>query len=216
MDFDIHDVIKLQQKVNVKRTYLKDEISYASYIKDFDSEYILIERPVTGRVPVSLQLDAEIELAVITSGGIWVGYSTVVETKPGAAGGFFITVPEYFEKIQRREFLRIREDFSVKFMYLNADRPVEEKAFKCGNISGGGIALYSKFPIENIGIMAVDFEYENLMIYTKVKLVHNYYDAKEKSYITGFQFLEVDRKTADMIYKIVMKHQIQYHKKGLL
>lgn len=216
MDFNIYDVIKLHQKVNVKRIYLEDEVSYASYIKDFDDEYILIERPVTGRVPVSLQLDEEIELAIITSGGIWIGYSTVVDVKPGASGGFFITIPEYFEKIQRREFLRIKEDFPVKFMYLKGDQLEEEKNLKCANISGGGIALQSKHPLENKGTMAVDFEYEDLMIYTKVKLIHNHYDAKEKYYTTGFQFLEFDKKISDMIYKIVMKHQIKYHKKGIL
>jgi c-di-GMP-binding flagellar brake protein YcgR len=216
MEFDVSGVIKLQQKVNVKRIYLEDESNYASYIKDFDDEYILIERPVAGNVSVNLKLDEEIELTIITTDGIWVGYSTIIESKRGASGGFLITMPEYLEKIQRRDFLRIKENFSVKFMYLHGDQIVEEKTLKCANISGGGIAMYSKHPIENTGIMAVDFEYENLMIYTKVKYIHSCYDAIEKFYTTGFQFLDVEKKISDIIHKVVMKNQIKYHKKGLL
>ncbi|MFA6989782.1 MAG: flagellar brake domain-containing protein [Candidatus Gastranaerophilaceae bacterium] len=216
MDFNIHNIINLHQKTNIKRIYLEDEVSYASYIKDFDDEYILIERPVTGRVPVSLHRDKEIELAIITTGGIWVGHSIVVNAKRGGSGGFFITRPTSFEKIQRREALRIKEDFSVKFIYLNGDITLEEKTLKCANISGGGIALYSKHPLEKRGIMAIDFEYEGLMIYTKIKFIHSYHDAEEKCYTTGFQFLEVDKKTSDIIHKIIMKHQIKYHKKGIL
>lgn len=216
LEFDISDIIKLQQKINIKRTYLEDEVSYASYIKDIAEDYIMIEFPTSGRTAVPLKPESEVELTVITPEAIWVGPSFVAETVKGLSGGVWISIPEYFEKIQRRDFLRIKEEFFVKLSYIKSEGKTEDLELKCANISAGGISVYSKKPLEKNLPMVVEFEYEGFRVSSRVKYIHTQYEIVEKMYLSGLKFLEVDLKTVNMLHKIICKRQIEYRKKGLL
>lgn len=216
VDSSIEDYFPINQKLSIKRTYYEDPENYPSYVKDFNHDYIFIEKPTKGGFSVSMERNAEIEVSVITNECVWSGPSTVIQVVSDSLGGVWITYPDYLEKVQRREFIRLAYDVRIKVCYMGGESVLRELLLPSANISAGGVAVRSKDKIARDKEIKVFFTINDIEIETRAKFIHAQYDIFEKEYVTGLEFLDVNTLTANKIHKAITQIQIEMRRKGLI
>lgn len=213
---NIDEYFKVGQKLNLTRTFAGDTEAYPTYVKDIGAKSIFIDTLIKGGIKVPIYEKKSVELAVITDGAIWTGISSVISIDSGRIEGVWVTYPKKLKKIQRREYMRWPLEFPVKVFVMKGSGSADEIAGTCFNVSGGGIAVYTRKEIPRHSELKVKFEYKDVSVYSRVKYIQVQYSMAKKRYITGFQFLEVDSKTADKIHKLGVQYQIEMRRKGLI
>lgn len=217
---NIKDHFQLGQKISIKRTFANDNESYPSYVKDFNEKNILIEILTKAGTAIPVYTDKEIELASINKEGIWSGRSQVISIENTAISGIWIKTPEYLEKVQRREYMRWDMTFPVKvFVFDNEEdlrEPNEIIEVKVNNISGGGIAVLTKEELPRNKVLYINIQHNGIFLCCKIKYIHEQFDTATKNFITGYQFLEIDRKLVDKIHKVGLNNQLELRRKGLI
>jgi len=212
----IKKLFALNQKLNVRRNEPEETVYYASYVKDLDEDYVFIEKPRKGGLSAVLLPNEEIELAIICDDGILSGYSTVVSVSREQISGIWVTYPDFLQKIQRREFIREAISIPVKLSQIREDGSEQEIEAESANLSGSGIAILTRVKLTEHGKFKIKFEFKDILIETMVKYVHTQYDLVKKKYLTGLQFMDIDRNTSAKIHKGIIDYQIELRKKDLI
>lgn len=216
VEVGIENHFPIGQKLSIYRIHSDDNENYPSYVKDLSDDTFFIDMPSRGGLPIAIYENDLLEVAAITKEGILVGESVVVGIEAGRVSGVWTTYPEVLKKIQRREFMRWEFKFPVKVFVPTLGEKAEMTECECANLSGGGIAVYTKTPFLKRSRYKVQFQYYGIELNTKVRLVHVQFDPIKKIYLTGFHFLDVDKKLADKIHKMGLSIQLESRRKGIL
>ncbi len=213
---NIEEFFNINVKLEVQKLESNDLDHYPSYVKDVTDSHIMIAKPTKGGIGLSLRKESKIELSVIKNDGIWLGRSVVTDIVYDKLGETWITMPEYMRKVQRREFMRLNYSLPIKISHPEEGDNVQVSKFETSNLSAGGLAVLSKEKFQKNDLVKVCFNIEGQEIGTSAKFIHVQYDIKERKYLTGLQFLEIDEKLADSLHKSICKIQIDMRRKGII
>lgn len=209
---EINHQFPIGQKLNIMKLDAEDEASYPSYVKDLGEEDTLfIDTPSTGSYKPTIKPSELIEIYIITKDCVWAGECEVLKVESGHISGLWVTYPETLKKIQRREFLRWEFDFPVQ---VHTDGTATKA--ECANLSGGGIAVISKQPLQIDPETKVKFKRDDIDADLEVSYVHIQYDHIFKHYITGLRFKKIDQQLINKIQKAIFRDQIEMRRKGLI
>lgn len=213
---DINEYFKIGRKLNIVRLFYDDSESYPSYIKDVAEDAILIDIPTKFGVRIPAREEDILEITVMTDEGAYSTEVAVLSIETGRIAGLWVNIPETLEKVQRRDFKRWKINFPVKIHILKGDKVAEEIVGECFDISGSGIAVTSKYSIPHNSSIKLKFKYKDVDAELLAKFIHIRYDFMKKIYITGMQFIDIDRTTTDQIHKAGILFELDQRRKGLI
>jgi c-di-GMP-binding flagellar brake protein YcgR len=94
--------------------------------------------------PIDVRAGDRLLVKLFTSSGVYSFESAVVES---SGAGYVLRKPKQVDRIQRREFLRIPEALSVRFVYRTTPFHAREVRCTSVDISGGGLRLRPEAPL---------------------------------------------------------------------
>lgn len=213
---EIKEYFQIGRKLNIIRLFHDDPESYPSYVKDVGEDAILIDIPTKFGVRVPAYEEDIIEITVMTEEGAYSAEVVVLEVETGQIAGLWVNIPDALERVQRRDFKRWKINFPLKLLVLKGDKVIEEISGECFDISGSGIAVTSKYSVPHDNSLKIKFQYKDIDANLMAKFIHIRYDFMKKHYITGLQFMDIERTTTDQIHKAGILFELEQRRKGLI
>lgn len=187
---------------------------FASVLNPTD-DYLLITPIISpDAFHVEVPEGERIEIAIKHEDMLWSGFAIVVEIVRGDFQGIWLTYPKFLQKVQRRNFLRLKFTFPVSLKIYERGSKISEYKGYCQDLSGSGISVMidSVLHLKEGQFAIISFEYKTLSVDCKVAPV--YHVRKSGLVKTGFRFVDINREFSDNIHKFVIKEQIQRKKEG--
>ena len=210
-------------KIGARLTFfpLSTENGVASRVEDISGDRLMVAMPVNEKGVPILPLPGENMVCRIAGTGCYYKFNAVYLDKGKAPiPVWFVRKPEFVEKVQNREFVRISVDYPVIL------RPVDENGAMGGmiftkavDISGGGLAVMNKTMLP-LGSKAV-LELDNipgvgmLRITGRVVRCVKVDAAGDNVFHVGFQFLDLSRQHQNRLVKFIFDIQRQSLAKGI-
>ena len=210
-------------KIGARLTFfpLSTENGVASRVEDISGDRLMVAMPVNEKGVPILPLPGENMVCRIAGTGCYYKFNAVYLDKGKAPiPVWFVRKPEFVEKVQNREFVRISVDYPVIL------RPLDENGAMGGmictkavDISGGGLAVMNETMLP-LGSKAV-LELDNipgvgmLRITGKVVRCVKVAAAGDNVFHVGFQFLDLSRQHQNRLVKFIFDIQRQSLAKGI-
>ncbi|MEI7474339.1 MAG: PilZ domain-containing protein [bacterium] len=208
---NIDRYFSLRQKLTIKRSYMDDEESYTTFVTEVDNKSFYIELPLKNGHIVSLKEKKEIEISSISPDAVWRGMAQVKEV---SSIGAWVNYPKVLKKVQCREYKRWDLSLPIKVaIYSDETSDLIEQTIlaKTKDISCGGLATLTadEIPKDKVANLVIDDLFFTLDC--KAKIVYSRFDILLNSYVTGYQFINLDDKTINRIHGIGLLKPIKFN-----
>lgn len=210
-------------KIGARLTFfpLSTENGVASRVEDISGDRLMVAMPVNEKGVPILPLPGENMVCRIAGTGCYYKFNAVYLDKGKAPiPVWFVRMPEFVEKVQNREFVRISVDYPVILRPLDENGAMGGMIFtKAVDISGGGLAVMNKTMLP-LGSKAV-LELDNipgvgmLRITGRVVRCVKVDAAGDNVFHVGFQFLDLSRQHQNRLVKFIFDIQRQSLAKGI-
>ena len=210
-------------KIGARLTFfpLSTENGVASRVEDISGDRLMVAMPVNEKGVPILPLPGENMVCRIAGTGCYYQFNAVYLDKGKAPiPVWFVRKPEFVEKVQNREFVRISVDYPVILRPLDENGAMGGMIFtKAVDISGGGLAVMNKTMLP-LGSKAV-LELDNipgvglLRITGRVVRCVKVDAAGDNVFHVGFQFLDLSRQHQNRLVKFIFDIQRQSLAKGI-
>ena len=210
-------------KIGARLTFfpLSTENGVASRVEDISGDRLMVAMPVNEKGVPILPLPGENMVCRIAGTGCYYKFNAVYLDKGKAPiPVWFVRKPEFVEKVQNREFVRISDDYPVILRPLDENGAMGGMIFtKAVDISGGGLAVMNKTMLP-LGSKAV-LELDNipgvgmLRITGRVVRCVKVDAAGDNVFHVGFQFLDLSRQHQNRLVKFIFDIQRQSLAKGI-
>ena len=210
-------------KIGARLTFfpLSTENGVASRVEDISGDRLMVAMPVNEKGVPILPLPGENMMCRIAGTGCYYKFNAVYLDKGKAPiPVWFVRKPEFVEKVQNREFVRISVDYPVILRPLDENGAMGGMIFtKAVDISGGGLAVMNKTMLP-LGSKAV-LELDNipgvgmLRITGRVVRCVKVDAAGDNVFHVGFQFLDLSRQHQNRLVKFIFDIQRQSLAKGI-
>ena len=210
-------------KIGARLTFfpLRTENGVASRVEDISGDRLMVAMPVNEKGVPILPLPGENMMCRIAGTGCYYKFNAVYLDKGKAPiPAWFVRMPEFVEKVQNREFVRISVDYPVILRPLDENGAMGGMIFtKAVDISGGGLAVMNKTMLP-LGSKAV-LELDNipgvgmLRITGRVVRCVKVDAAGDNVFHVGFQFLDLSRQHQNRLVKFIFDIQRQSLAKGI-
>lgn len=210
-------------KIGARLTFfpLSTENGVASRVEDISGDRLMVAMPVNEKGVPIIPLPGENMVCRIAGTGCYYQFNAVYLDKGKAPiPVWFVRMPEFVEKVQNREFVRISVDYPVILRPLDEDGAMGGMIFtKAVDISGGGLAVMNKTMLP-LGSKAV-LELDNipgvgmLRITGRVVRCVKVDAAGDNVFHVGFQFLDLSRQHQNKLVKFIFAIQRQSLAKGI-
>ena len=210
-------------KIGARLTFfpLSTENGVASRVEDISGDRLMVAMPVNEKGVPIIPLPGENMVCRIAGTGCYYQFNAVYLDKGKAPiPVWFVRMPEFVEKVQNRDFVRISVDYPVILRPLDEDGAMGGMIFtKAVDISGGGLAVMNKTMLP-LGSKAV-LELDNipgvgmLRITGRVVRCIKVDAAGDNVFHVGFQFLDLSRQHQNKLVKFIFDIQRQSLAKGI-
>ena len=210
-------------KIGARLTFfpLSTENGVASRVEDISGDRLMVAMPIDEKGVPILPLPGENMVCRIAGTGCYYKFNAVYLDKGKAPiPVWFVRKPEFVEKVQNREFVRISVDYPVILRPLDENGAMGGMIFtKAVDISGGGLAVMNKTMLP-LGSKAV-LELDNipgvgmLRITGRVVRCVKVDAAGDNVFHVGFQFLDLSRQHQNRLVKFIFDIQRQSLAKGI-
>ena len=210
-------------KIGARLTFfpLSTENGVASRVEDISGDRLMVAMPVNEKGVPILPLPGENMMCRIAGTGCYYKFNAVYLDKGKAPiPVWFVRKPEFVEKVQNREFVRISVDYPVILRPLDENGAMGGMIFtKAVDISGGGLAVMNETMLP-LGSKAV-LELDNipgvgmLRITGRVVRCVKVDAAGDNVFHVGFQFLDLSRQHQNRLVKFIFDIQRQSLAKGI-
>ena len=149
-------------KIGARLTFfpLSTENGVASRVEDISGDRLMVAMPVNEKGVPILPLPGENMMCRIAGTGCYYKFNAVYLDKGKAPiPVWFVRKPEFVEKVQNREFVRISVDYPVILRPLDENGAMGGMIFtKAVDISGGGLAVMNKtmLPLGSKAVLELD------------------------------------------------------------
>lgn len=176
---------------------------YKSNIQEVNDDGLSISVPVLNGEYLNLKYGNEITALSYDKNGVIYKFNCKIKErkKDGKILLYVTDVPYNIEKIQRRDFVRVK--FVKDIFYKSLNNEMLNKAVMI-DLSGGGtrIKFKEKFELNDKIKIVINYQDEELYIETKVVRIEK---ALDGDWICGFLFDEIDERIREKIINLVFK-----------
>ncbi|MBL4932946.1 flagellar brake protein [Clostridium paridis] len=188
--------------------FWKDEKVYKASVQDEEEGFFYINLPVCDGEYLFFVEGQKLSMLFNDENNIYKFETTVIKrTLVNQMPLYKLEIPENYEKVQRRDYVRI--EFVQKLQYVrlsdkNEELDNEYKAALLLDISGGGLRMKSKEKnsINDKVLINISFENEIVGIIGRIVRISK---SEDKEFIYGIKFDENQRSSREKIVRIVFK-----------
>lgn len=210
-------------KIGMRLTFFLSnaEFGAASRIEDISEKQIMVAMPVDKKgAPVIPAAGERIMCRAAGSGCYYRFNATYLNKGREPIPVWFIHKPDFVEKIQNREFVRIAWDHPIILRLLNDKGAMGEMIFtSVTDISGGGLAvrIRTMLPLGSVAVleMADVPDIGILRIKGEVVRCAKMETSGGSIYHIGFKFLDISRQHQNKLVKLIFSIQRQSLAKGI-
>lgn len=212
----------LKFKVNNKIEVISEDDVFICDVQDVKKEYIAISIPIKDFQYLPLRKDEKIQVLYYEGSNIYKFSSTVVKREKSNIPLLWISIPDKFEKIQRRKFVRVSVLYKTKCALIDRNMQLNKEnlssiKFISGTIvdlSGGGIRLKAELNAkkDDVIIAILPIESGSILVKGEVKRI-GVDEVGEQVY--GINFLDLRVMEQERIIKTVFQIMREQMKKGL-
>lgn len=210
-------------KIGTRLTFFLGDTEFgaASRIEDILDDRLMVAMPVDQKgVPVIPVTGERVICRAAGSGCYYKFHSAYLDKGRHPIPVWFIKKPEFVEKIQNREFVRIAWDHPIILRVIDKDGAMGDMLFtNVTDISGGGLAvrISVKLPLEQDVILELSDVPGIGILRIKGKVVRC---AKVEApggdfYHVGFKFVNINRQQQNQLVKFIFTIQRKNLAKGI-
>lgn len=202
------DVLKIGDKIIIKKKVRKDESEYTSQIQDIDGKKIRILTPMYRSVLVRLQEKTRIELLVYGDGKVYYLDAEVIKT--AVENNLYYTdivAVSEVEKMERRNYYRVRTMKDILVRLKDEENPQEYESALTIDLSGGGIMFSSTHEYSEDTDIEIKMNIDDSPVILDGKVLNKEKQEGLRSYKYTVQFVNLDRSVKEKIITHVFKLQ---------
>ncbi len=212
---DIYDYLTLNKNIELK--YTNDEgnyISLRSKILILDKDQILVEPPEQGGKHYNLKDGLNLDIAIYSGEGMYIGGSSIISKELGEISGLWINYPLNSRYVQRREYLRIATNIKFELtIYLDKEKHQKEiLRLEANDISGRGLSFSSDDFLSDYYDIECSFyipdDDKDTIITSRCEHIYSK-KIKEKSYMNALAFIDMEKKNVDRVVKFCFKKHLE-------
>ncbi|WP_055071301.1 flagellar brake protein [Clostridium massiliamazoniense] len=186
--------------------------TYKSRIQEINEDYMCIDIPMENGEYLLLRKNCEIGIIIYNEkiGMLYKGKLRIIDKKvEGNLRLYKVSRPYDIEKLQRRNYVRVDTTRAVKYK-KKGDKAYSDAVIL--DLSGGGmkIKLDKKVEVNDIVDLIAELDGKFAQIRGEVRRV--YKDEKDRKYIIGYEFTEINEAVRDRIIHMVfsiMRRQME-------
>lgn len=213
---------ELKFKVNNKVEIISEEGVFICDIQDIKDEYIAISIPIKDFQYLPLRKDEKIEVLYYDDGSIYKFSSIVVKRDKSNIPLIWISMPNKFEKIQRRKFVRVPLVYETKCALVSRDLEFNKEnlskiKFEKGiilDLSGGGVRLKTDIAAQKDDVLALIIPISRGHIIAKGEVKRTSTDELGEM-VYGINFIDLKTMEQEKIIRFVFQVMREHMKKGL-
>lgn len=199
---------QLKFEINRRIDLYLNKVSFKSTIQNLTDEYIAIGIPMFQGQYVPLSKGQAEEFHYYDDkGGVYSFESSVLgRIREGNVAQIYISYPQKYRKIQRRDFVRINLYENIKYCKIEkSNTELLESKFKKAiaiDLSGGGMKIKADEELKFNDKIFVVMENKDFTVKSEGKIVRTYKD-EEGSFIYGVAFQDMGSSERENIIKNV-------------
>lgn len=238
------EFLKLNQKVQI---VLEEGQSLTktclSQIMDYDNSSMLIAEPTHRSQPVEIPVGSVIEVLVIDTKCVY-SFNTSVIGKQKNPPSLWLSLPETYRRVQRREYVRVNMKLPV-VINLKAETEIDDNCFNSNilaeqvsqdsyfntssiDVSGGGIKIFGPIKFQSNTTLSLILRLPMKEIITPAKVVRSEPNTKisEKeftpeefakfNYISALCFQDIEDTDRSTIIQLCFKRQLELRQRGIV
>ncbi len=202
------DVLKIGDKIIIKKKIRKDESEYTSQIQEIDGKKIRILTPMYRSVLIRLPEKTRIELLVYGEGKVYFleaeAIQSIVENNLYYTD--IVAVSEV-EKMERRNYFRVRTMKDILVRVKDEENPEEYEPALTIDLSGGGIMLSSTQEYSEDNDIEIKMTIDGSPVILDGKVLNKEKQEGLRSYKYTVKFLNLDSSVKEKIITHVFKLQ---------
>lgn len=238
------EFLKLNQKVQIileENNNLTK--SCLSQIMDYDDSSMLIAEPQHRSQPVNIPVGTVIEVLVIDTKCVY-SFNTSVIGKQNSPSSLWLSLPETYRRVQRREYIRVNMKLPV-VVNFKAETEIDEECLEsnvsaeqiitdgyfnttCIDISGGGLKVFGPIKFQEDTLVKINLRLPMKEIATTAKVIRSEANAKVSkkeftpkefakfNYITALCFSDIDDADRSTIIQLCFKRQLELRQRNIL
>ena len=238
------EFLKLNQKLQI---VLEENESLTrsclSQIMDYDNSSMLIAEPSYRAQPINIPVGTVIEVLVIDTKCVY-SFNTSVIGKQKSPPSLWLSLPETYRRVQRREYVRVNIKLPV-VVNIKPDTEVYEDCFTTNilaeqvyqdayyntssiDVSGGGIKVFGPLKFQDNTNLSVLLRLPMKEVITPVTVIRSEVNTKisEKeftpeefakfNYLSALCYKDIDDADRSTIIQLCFKRQLELRQRGIL
>lgn len=219
---DLQKILAVNTLVHIEILDQRGEVQrYSSRVENLTEDRIALASPLKHRTPIFIPPGNFVTVFFSDKLTVYNFRSRVVANVPERVPMLIVEAPEFLEKIQKREYVRVSINLNVLFSYQDEEEQTKEVWCKTRDLSGGGLMLVSNKAIQIAkgAKVNVTFQLDSDNIYVNGELMRVYQEldiSGIERQILGVKFVNLSESNRQFIIKFVFQRQIELRKRGLL
>ncbi|KYH29760.1 MULTISPECIES: flagellar brake protein [Clostridium] len=205
---------ELKFKVNNKVEIISKEEVFTCYIQSIRNKCIAINIPIK---------DDKLEVLYYDTDSVYKFSSIVVKRENYNIPITWISIPDKFERIQRRKFVRVPMAYETKCALVSRDLEFNKEnlskiKFEKGiilDLSGGGVKLKTDITATEDDILALIVPVSKGRIIVKGEVKRTSTDEELEEKVYGINFIDLNTTDQEKIIEFVFQVMREQMKKGL-
>lgn len=238
------EFLKLNQKLQIVIEESPNRMkTCVSQIMDYDSSSMLVAEPSYKGCPVVVPVGTVIEVLVIDAKCVY-SFNTSVIGKQKSPPSLWLSLPETYRRVQRREYVRVNIKLPVVVTF-KGDTEVEEECLNSNilaesvmdegyynsssiDVSGGGIKVFGPVKFKSETTIKVMLRLPMKEIVTNARVVRSVANNKiserefsptdyaKFNYISAICFNDIDDADRSTIIQLCFKRQLELRQRGIV
>lgn len=202
------DVLKIGDKVIVRKKFKKDELEYTSQIQDIDGVKIRLLTPMYKSALIRIPEQTKVEVLVFGEGKV---YELDAEVKELINDNNLhytdIVVIGNIRKIERRYYFRVQTMKDILIREKNQENPEEFANALTIDLSGGGLQFSSTNDFSENSVIEIKMGIDDKEVLLEGEILSKSRQVELRSYRYTVKFLNLDNLVQEMIIRYVFKIQ---------
>lgn len=194
----------------------KYEGHYRTRIEEVGERLLMVGAPFENGELVPLHEGTKVKLVFWDETAVYSFEGKIMQRIAVPVPMFVLELPDTFDKIQRRNYVRVPALFPVIFRMVTREGLSDFFNATMIDLSGGGMRFTTKERIEDKSLLYVQISLPTGEIQTPVRVIRVEKIEETKVYSVSTEFYEISERERDKIIRCVFDKQRAMRKKGLV
>lgn len=212
-------MLRINARLELELLGAREPARYRTRVEDVAEDEFRVALPTAGGGPAPLVAGDPVRGYLSAGHAIYVFDTVVLGRDSAEPPSLRLRVPQHFERLQRRHFVRIDARLPARYVPVlpagpGSDPPAPRKT-QTVDISGGGVALYLAEPFEPGTLLDVFIDLPDTLVSATAEVVR-IIRSDDRGHLAGLRFVDIRERDRDAIVRFIFQEQRERRRRGLL